>query len=174
MQALVLYDTLRPTSPIAILPVERDFTHIQMADKNRNCLIISTDTCSNIPNTGREWRIKEHLITQYITAHDTIAMQDIYVARPFIEYYGKRILWVDDNTWRYCHTSTPIHVDYAIVTEQYKGHIEALLKSFNIDTIILSASIYPEKAHELTQECLYHNIIYHDTRTDGTWSTTDR
>jgi hypothetical protein len=174
MQTLVLYDTLRPSLPIAVLPTGRDYTHIQMADRNHNCLIISTDTCSNIPKTGSEWRIKEHLTTQCITAHDTIATQHIYVALPFIEYYGKRILWVDDNTWRYCHTSTPIHVDYAIVTEQYKGDIEALLKNFNIDTVILSASIYPEKAQELSQECLQRKIIHHNAHIEGVWSTTGK
>ena len=172
MQGLVMYDTMRPSSPIALLPAEREYTHIQLADKYHNCLIISTDTCNNIPTTGSEWRIKENLITQRIAANDTIATENIYVARPFIEYYGKRILWVDDNTWRYCHTSTPIDVDYAIITEQYKGHIESLLKNFNIGTVILSASIYPDKSNELIQECIHQNITYHNTRINGIWSIT--
>ena len=172
MQGIILYDSLRPSSPIALLPNERQYTHIQLADNNRNCLIVSTDTCCNEPSTGSEWRIHEHLITQHITAHDTIASKDIYVALPFIEYYGTRILWVDNNTWRYCHTDTPIAVDYAIITEQYKGHIDSLLKSFNIGSIILSASIYPDKSNELIQECIHHNITYHDSRINGLWSIT--
>ena len=174
MQSIVLYDTLSTSSPVALLPAEREYTHIQLADNNRNCFIINTDTCNTTPATGSEWRTREHLTTHHITTTDTIATEHIYIALPFIEYYGTRILWVDDNTWRYCHTDNPISVDYAIITEQYKGHIDALLKNFNIDNIILSASIYPDKAQELTQECLHHNISTHDTRTAGLWSITGK
>ena len=169
MQAYILYETLHPSLPSVILPAERSFTHLQLCDNNRNCVIISTDTCNRIPEAGRDWRIHEHLTAQRVVAGDTLITEHIYAALPFIEYYGKRILWVDDNIWRYSHTPTPLDIDYAIVTEKYNGHISQLLNNFNISNIILSGGIYPERAQELEQECLQSNINYHDTRMQGVW-----
>ena len=169
MQAYILYETLRPSLPSVILPVEREYSHLQLCDNNRNCVIIRTDTCNSIPDAGRDWRIHEHLTAQRVVAGDTLITEHIYAALPFIEYYGKRILWVDDNIWRYSHTTTPLDIDYAIVTEKYNGHISQLLNNFNISNIILSGGIYPERAQELEQECLQSNINYHDTRIQGVW-----
>ena len=169
MQGFILYDTLRPSSPIALLSTERNHTILQISDNNHNCLIISTDTCNTTPDIGNEWRIHEHLIAQQVESSDTIATKHIYTALPFIEYYGKRILWVDDNIWRYSHTRAPIHIDYAIITEKYHGHIAQLLKNFNIDNVVLSAGIYAPKASELTQECIQSNISCHDAQNTGTW-----
>ena len=169
LQCIILYDTVRPSTPLAILPTERKFTHIQLADNNRNCLIISTDSCQTIPTTGSEWRIHEHLKSQLILAYDTIATPHIYAALPFVEFYGKRILWIDNNDWRHTHSSHPIHIDYAIVTEKYTGRISPLLKNCQIDTIVLSAAIYPQKATELYQECVQHNIPCHNSQDNNTW-----
>lgn len=169
MQGYILYETLRPSTPTVLLPSEREYSHLQLCDNNRNCLIISTDTCMSIPEAGQEWRIREHLTAQRVVAGDTLATEHIYTALPFIEYYGKRILWVDNNIWRYSHASTPLDIDYAIITEKYSGHISQLQKNFNIDNIILSAGVYPEKAQELIQECLQSDINYHDTRIQGVW-----
>jgi hypothetical protein len=44
-----------------------------------------------------------------------------------------------------------------------------LLKNCQIDTIVLSAAIYPQKATELYQECVQHNIPCHNSQDNNTW-----
>ncbi len=172
IQVLVLHNSMQPSEPMALLTTENNHTYLQLADDDRNCLIVGSNDTISIPAIGSQWRTHEHLTTQRVSKGDTLSTQHIYVAIPFIKYYNHQILWVDDNTWRYSHSPHRRHIDYAIITEKYTGRIAHLLNNFNIDNIILSSSIYPTKSQELKQECLHNDITCHDARNAGTWIVT--
>lgn len=169
IQTAQIHHSLQPSTPQAFIAYNRNHTHLQLADNKHHCYIISTDTGSIAPQQGNEWRIKEHLDTQAIDRNDTIQIPDIYIALPFIQFYDNRLLWVDDNTWRYTQTTQPIHIDYAIITEQYKGRIKPLTRNFEIDTVILSASLFPQNAKQLQQECNTIGIGCHNIRENNIW-----
>ena len=169
LQILLIYQSAKPSASLAFVAQERNYTHLQLADNARHCYIISTDTTSALPRQGEEWRIREQLHTNIVNRNDTVRTTHIYIALPFIQYYDSRLLWVDDNEWRYTHTSQPIHIDYAIITEQYKGKIKPLTATFDIDTIILAASIFPPKAKQLRQECATIGIGCYDTGEADVW-----
>lgn len=162
LQAIAIARNISPSTPHAFIAESRENTSLQLADSNHNCYIITTDTCYIAPRGGENWRIRENCKTHIVHPHDTIYNPDIYIALPFVQYYDKRLLWVDDNTWRYCSSNTTYEVDYAIITEKYKGKISHLLKNFEIDNIILSASIYPERSTSLQIECQQNNINHYD------------
>ena len=167
---ITIADTVTPSTPRAYVPTDREYTHLQLANENHNCYIITTDTTHSIPRRGENWRISQHLKTHIVHTTDTIRNSNIYIALPFIQYYDKRLLWVDDNTWRYCSSDSLYAVDCAIVTELYKGKISHLTKNFNISHIILSASIYPERAETLQAECYELTIdccdMHHEREAD--------
>ena len=161
---------MRPSCPMAILHKDNDNTYLQLADSYRNCIVISSDTCTMLPTIGSEWRAHEHLSAQQVNMGDTIATPHIYVALPFVQYYNTQLLWVNDDSWRYSYSHQPRHVDYAIITENYNGKIAHLLKNFNIANIVLSENIYPSRLNNLKQECLHRGIPCYDARNNGTWT----
>lgn len=163
------HQSLQPSTAQAFITNNRNNTHLQLADDKHHCYIISTDTTSQPPTQGNEWRIKEQFDTRKITPDDTIQAPNIYIALPFVQYYNNRMLWVDDNTWRYTRSNRSMHIDYAVITEQYKGRIKPLINLFEIDTIILSASIFPEKAEQLRQECIAAEIDCLNLREEKIW-----
>lgn len=168
IQVLSIVETLTPSTPYAFVPREREYTNLQLSNHHHNCYIITTAPDTIPPRNGKEWRIREHLNTRFITPNDTINNDSIYIALPFIEYYGTRILWVDNNTWRYCNSNELFTIDYAIITEKYNGRIAHLLNNFDIDNIVLSASIFPLRAQSLQIECVEKGITYYNIRTENT------
>lgn len=173
IQMLSLYDTTKSSTAQAFIAPEYRHTHLQLADNAHNCYIISSDSAKAPPRQGEEWRINQHLNTHVVNHNDTIRTPHIYIALPFIQYYNRRLLWIDDNTWRYTHTSEKIHAHYAVITEQYNGSIASLLQTFQIDTVILPASLFPERATRLQQECNKKNIDCHNIREDDIWNFVD-
>lgn len=169
MQGIVIYHTIRPSTPLALLPDTRQHTYLQLANSNHNCYIISTDSSHIVPRIGHEWRAHEQLQAQMVAHSDTISSTHIYIALPFIQYYNKRLLWVDENIWRYTHTQQPFDIDYAIITPGYTGKIKHLLKNFNIKNIILSNSIFSKRCEELATECEMENIPFHNSTDNGSW-----
>ncbi len=153
IQVYTLYETTRPSQPLVILPAQRGSSNIQLADAQHNCYILTTDTTAGLPPIGEEWRIHEHLDTRRVAPGDTIVTPHIYIAPPFIQYYGHRLLWVDDNIWRYCQNTQPIAIDYVIITEKYRGKISHLSTLFTTQNIVLTTAIHPEKAQQLQAEC---------------------
>lgn len=168
LQVIHISATVTPSTPRAYVPQEREYTNIQLSDNRHNCYIINTSPIAEPPRSGKEWRMSQHFTTHIINHGDTICNADIYIALPFIEYWGTKILWVDDNTWRYCNSKQLYEIDYAIITEAYKGRIKHLLSNFVIDNVILSATIFPQRASDLAAECKNHGIICHDIRQDNT------
>ena len=169
IQLSLIYQTAKPSTPQAFIAYVRNHTHLQLADDAHRCYIASTDTTATLPRQGEEWRIRQQLHTTIVARNDTIHTPHIYIAIPFIQYYDRMLLWVDDNTWRYTSTSRSIHVDYAIITEQYRGRIKPLVATFDIDTIILSAAIFPPRARQLQQECATVGIGCHNIGEKDIW-----
>ncbi len=168
LQVVNIAANLTPTTPRAFVPQEREHTNIQLSDERHNCYIISTAPAVTPPRSGMEWRMSQHFTTHITRQGDTIENADIYIALPFIEYFGIKILWVDNNTWRYSRSEQLYEIDYAIITEAYKGRIKHLLNNFEIHNVVLSATIFPQRASELQAECKRHGISYHNVRQDNT------
>lgn len=158
MQLITLSDNTRASQPLLLIPLQQGHTTLQLTDAQHHCYILTTDTTRTMPRHGEEWRIKEHLDTHIVAPHDTIESPHIYIASPFISYYGNSILWVDSDTWRYCHSDTTLAIDYLIITEQYRGKISHLVESFAPQHIILSGAIFPEKRDQLQEECQEREI----------------
>lgn len=164
-----IYQTLQPGDSKIILSNEQDCATLQLSDASHHCYIITTDSTGSLPRSGNEWRIKERFDTRFITQSDTISSTDIYIALPFIQYYGSRLVWVDDNIWRYCYTTNPIDIDYAIITEKYNGKISHLTATLNIKNIVLASSLYPSRAVRLQEECADMGITCYNTIQNRIW-----
>ncbi len=162
LQSCHLYQILHKQAPYAILAAQRSTTTMQIADSSNNCYIITTDSTGRIPSWGEELRMHRQATASIVHRQDTLYTHDTYIALPFINYCNNRILWVDNNTWRHTHTTQPFYIDYAIITEQYKGKIESLTHSFEINHIILSDAIYPQRSTQLQNECKKLDISYTD------------
>ena len=168
-QVIAIVITLQPSTPQVLASSENGHAILQIADAQHNCIILTTDTTHAMPRSGEEWRINQRLKAQIVTTHDTIATPHIYATKPFIDYYGSRILWLDDNTWRYTHTGQPMRIDYLVVTEQYKGRIAPLLNNFDPQYIVLPESIFATRAEKLQAECATLDIPCHNSRQEGVW-----
>lgn len=158
MQLVALYETMRPYSPSALISAENRHTVMQLTDDERHCYVLTTAADTVCPKIGKEWRMREHLAAQLVFPQDTVSTAHVYVALPFIRYYDKTLLWLNDDAWRYVASEDKFRVDYAIVTEQYRGKISDIVRTFDVGQIVLSAALYPARAEQLEQEADMLNI----------------
>ena len=169
MQLIVLYESLRSSKPLALISAENRHTILHLADNERHCFILTTASDSILPRSGKEWRMRESFSSHLVVSRDTLSTAQMYVALPFVCYYGMTLLWIDDDSWRYTSANNKFCIDYAVVTEQYKGKIADLVRSFDIGQIILSETLYPLRAEQLQKECVALGIPCHNVRNEGIW-----
>lgn len=169
MQFIALYESLRPCEPLAWVSAENRHTVLQMNDDGGQCFAVTTAGGTLLPDRGKEWRMRDRLSPRLVLPQDTLSTSHMYVALPFISYYGKTILWVNDNSWRYTLSNDKYPVDYAIVTELYKGKIADLVRTFDIGHIVLSEALYPDRGEQLQKECGFLNIRCTNVRDKGIW-----
>ncbi len=169
MQGVVLYEQLRPVEATAFVAAEQRHTVMQLLDEERHCIILATDTTHAEPRAGREMRMRYRAEWQMATVGDTLATTHIYVALPFVRYYDKTLLWVDEESWRGVQADVPYAIDCAVVTERYRGKIADLLRNFAIGEVILSPALYPARALQLQEECDQAGIPCHDIKNAVIW-----
>ena len=174
MQGLYLYESVQGMPPYCMVPATKRHTTLLLGDSERNSLVISTDTVTGIPRTGTELRMRYDARTRRVMPGDTVATRHLYAALPFVSYYGSRILWLDDDAMRYQRRETKMTIEYAIVTEGYRGKISDLCRSFDLRHVVLAAAIYPERAARLQEECRRLGIGCHHADSAGIWRLTER
>lgn len=102
-----------------------------------------------------------------ITLADSLATDCAFIDPPFAFLNGYRIAVISETAWRHLRASTPIEVDYLVITSSYYGHITDLLDTFSPHEIVLSGAIYEDKLLELKKETDTLHIPVHFLRTDG-------
>lgn len=169
LQGLYLYESMRRVPSYCIVPTTSRYTTLLMSDDERNAFVISTDTTSEVPRIGAEMRMRYDVCTHRIYSGDTFATRHLYADLPFAMYCGRRILWLGDDALRYQHREKKMTIDYAIVTERYRGKIRDLCRSFDLRHVVLAAAIYPEHAALLQEECRQLGIPCHNIGSAGAW-----
>lgn len=76
-----------------------------------------------------------------------------WVRQQIVCYGGKCIVMLTDQRWRASTSSHPLHVDYLLVANGYRGGIAELQPLFAIDKVILDAALPDYRQKNIQLEC---------------------
>lgn len=91
---------------------------------------------------------------------DSISGSAMYFSYPFVHVQGKRYMFIKGNYRKRHKPGNPIHVDYAIITNNYYNGLGGLPEYVMADTIIISKEIHKEKRDTMVSFVRTHGIPY--------------
>lgn len=86
-------------------------------------------------------------------------------------FCGGIIVLLSDSTWL-CHHSRPLKVHYLYICRGFKGHLDAVARTFTPQNVVLDASLSPYYAERYRTEARQHGWKVHDIREQGALKAT--
>ena len=102
------------------------------------------------------WMHRQLAVPQVLTSDNQI-----------VSFYGKRICLVNDDRWRRKSSSQKLPIDYLYISSGYRGTLEELVSLFDVQEVIVDASLSDFYRQRLEQECLEKRIPLHRLASEG-------
>ena len=100
---------------------------------------------------------------------DSLATTNLKVSLPFVQFGKRRILLLNDESWKNKVSSTRLKIDLLVVGREYKERIADVTPLYDIDQVVLSADVNPIVASGFEKECRSLRIKCHNTADQGAW-----
>ena len=113
---------------------------------------------------NHEW--KQVVQNQFVSIDSNFVSQFIYLQNHFLCFEGKTIYFLSKRTWLYPE-SVPLHVDFLFVQDNAKIPLSRLLKTFEIEEVIIGNNVTPYYQKRWTDSCLAREIPVHSLRENG-------
>ena len=84
-----------------------------------------------------------------------------------VDYHGKRICFINDARWRWKKSDTKLSVDYLYITSGYRGTLAELEELFDINEVVIDASLSAFYPNRLDTECNERHIPIHHLIDEG-------
>lgn len=88
---------------------------------------------------------------------------------PFIQFYRKRLIMIDEVRWVANTRPAPLRVDAIVLSRSPKLSIAACLKRFPASIVVFDASNSARRTRRWIEECKTLGQPYHDVRSMGAW-----
>ena len=75
-----------------------------------------------------------------------------------VSFRGKRICFINDARWRWKKSDLKLSIDYLYISNGYKGTLEELTELFDINEVVIDASLSDYYTNRLVVECKERNI----------------
>ena len=82
-------------------------------------------------------------------------------------FRGKRICFINDARWRWKKSDLKLSIDYLYISNGYRGTLEELTKLFDINEVVIDASLSAYYTNRLVVECKERNIPTHHLAEEG-------
>ena len=82
-------------------------------------------------------------------------------------FRGKRICFINDARWRWKESDLKLSIDYLFISNGYRGTLEELTKLFDINEVVIDASLSAYYTNRLVVECKERNIPTHHLAEEG-------
>ena len=162
------------------LSADRPETHIRLYNQ-RSCAALHC-----ISATAQSWMIYGDNVSHHEALQQTVGKywsrlrldppfsitgdhedESIQVYNQIVSFAGRRIGIVSDNRWDSLLTETPMSVDYMYLSKGYRGTITSLRRLFNIDQVIVDASMPQYRQQRLETECDTLGISFFSLSREG-------
>lgn len=84
-----------------------------------------------------------------------------------VYFRGKRICFINDVRWRWKENDLKLSIDYLYISNGYRGTLEELTKLFDINEVVIDASLSAYYTNRLVVECKERNIPTHHLAEEG-------
>ena len=100
--------------------------------------------------------------------HRQLAMPPVRTSdNQIVSFHGKRICLVNDDRWRRKTSTQKLSVDYLYVSNGYRGTLEELATLFDVQEVILDASLSDFYRERLERECQEKQIPLRQLSAEG-------
>lgn len=100
---------------------------------------------------------------------DFFETNHLYVSLPFVQFGDKRILLLNNESWKYKVSPARLKIHYLIIGREYKGRISDIMHLYEIGQVIISSDVNPVVASGFEKECHFLGLKYHNTAKEGAW-----
>lgn len=158
-------------------------THLGLSLYNRmsSCIVFynvrGCPTVHLISDTGHSWMgttdslpNMKTLINQanpYWMHHKLEIPKMLTSKNQIVDFHGKRICFVNDARWRWKKSDIKLSVDYLYITSGYRGTLAELTELFNINEVVIDASLSAFYTNRLDAECNERHIPIHHLIDEG-------
>ncbi|MBO7553574.1 MAG: ComEC/Rec2 family competence protein [Bacteroidaceae bacterium] len=159
------------------------FAHLGLSINNRmsSCIVFynvrGCPTVHLISDTGNSWISTtdslpnmKTLINQanpYWMHHKLEIPKMLTCENQMVDYHGKRICFINDARWRWKKSDTKLSVDYLYITSGYRGTLAELEELFDINEVVIDASLSAFYTNRLDTECNERHIPIHHLIDEG-------
>ena len=154
---LSIYNKL---SPSILFYNVRGCPAVHLVSDTRNSWIGTTDS---LPNLGT-------LMSQanpYWIHHQLEIPKMLTNNNQIVNFRGKRICFVNDARWRWKQSDLKLSIDYLYISNGYRGTVEELTELFDINEVVIDASLSAYYTNRLIVECKERNIPTHHLAEEG-------
>ncbi|MBQ7824047.1 MAG: ComEC family competence protein [Bacteroidaceae bacterium] len=88
---------------------------------------------------------------------------------PFIQFGNKRILLLNDESWKYKVASTRLKIDLLIIGREYQERISDIIHLYEVEQVVISSDVNSIVASSFKKECDFLGLKCHDIAQDGAW-----
>ena len=89
---------------------------------------------------NHEW--KQNIQNQFVSIDSSFISKSFYLHDHFLCFEGKTIYFLSKQTWLYPEP-VPLHVDYLFVQDNAKIPLSRLMKTFEIEEVIIGNNVTP-------------------------------
>lgn len=161
----------RPPRPEIVVYESEPSTVIQLSDPTGCYLLLPDSLPRSEELAGEAYRQQNGHKTHKVFGPKSGVFQseEIFIAYPFVEFYGKRLLLLDSCQWQQQSVHKPLRVDYAIIDRRFDGRLADAVRLFDIGHFIIGANVHPARARSWMNDCYKRGIPCHDVRSQGAW-----
>jgi competence protein ComEC len=162
-RGIVVYNVKKST----VIDLVNGRNHFLITDSLTDDSSVSVKT--HVKNNWIRMRLNDpvHISRQSMTDSSCIYENgSVYIKGNIIQFYDKRLGFVDDRNFRYA-TDAPIAVDYLVISGNIKADIEELLESYQPKMIIFDSSNSLKKTEKWSEECEALNVPYYAVLKSG-------
>ncbi len=93
--------------------------------------------------------------------------QNIFLKDKFIDYYGKRLLILNDKNQLKYNSAKKLNLDFIIIANNINVNIKSLIKNYNFKTLIIDSSNSRHNTNQIISQCKLLNINCFDVNKNG-------
>ncbi len=166
---LILFNPSKTVSEISVYNY-RGGISINIIDYPQN-YVITTDELFSIDEFEKAAQNHWMKINVYppVLITDSFETNNLNVSLPFVQFKDKRILLLNNDSWKYKRASTRLKINLLIIGREYQGRISDITHLYEIGQVIISSDVNSIVASNFEKECDFLGLKCHNTAQAGAW-----
>ena len=147
-------------SPGIIFYNVRGCPTVHLISDNNKSWMSTTDSLPNMKTVINQ-------VNPYWIHHQLEIPKMLTSKNQMVDFRGKRICFVNDARWRWKQSDIRLSIDYLYISSGYRGTLAELTELFDINEVVIDASLSAFYTHRLDTECQERHIPIHHLLDEG-------